>query len=244
MRRLIAPGVTWLIFAVAASAALALPIQVSSPAALSPNDAVNWAQLAETDNPFGSPLDVISNSGMPVIASGGLGFNRLTEGVSWLGNFTGGDAVLWTSVDGTDDTTSPMLVLTFASAVQGLGASIQPNYYGPFTATLEVFSGSASLGLFVVLGDSTDEQDGSAPYLGALDAAATITSVVFSITFPPQDCTDLDLNCGLAINQLDLRLAQVTAVSEPGTLSLLLSALVGIHLIGGAIRRRRLQEHR
>ena len=218
-----------LLLAVAATSAAALPVQVFDPAALAANDVVDWAQLPEDGNPYPSPLGVTSGLGRAVTVADGVGFNRLTEGSSWIGNFTIGDAVLWTSVDGSDALTSPTLLLSFAQPVYGLGAQIQPNYYGPFSATMELFSGSLSLGMFVISGSSTADEDGSAPYLGAIDSVPSITSARFTLTAPTQDCTDLLFNCGFALGRVDLR-----AVGEPPTLAIVAAALLAV----AALRRQ------
>lgn len=218
-----------LLLAVVATSAAALPVQVFDPAALAANDLVDWAQLPEDGNPHPSPLGVTSGLGRAVTVADDVGFSRLTEGSSWIGNFTIGDAVLWTSVDGSDALTSPTLLLSFAQPVYGLGARIQPNYYGPFSATLELFSGSLSVGMFALAGSSTDAEDGSAPYLGAVDSLPSITAARFTLTAPPQDCTDLLFNCGFALGRVDL-----LVVGEPPTLAVVVAALLAV----GVLRRR------
>ena len=222
MRRLLA---TLLVCCVAAlGAAQAMPVQVFSRALLAPNDTVDWAQLPEGASPFSSPLFVASNRGITVTADDGVGFSRLTEGTSWIGDFMLGEALLWTSVDGTDGGTSTAMLLQFDRALQGFGFSIQPNYYGPFTATLQLFSDLSPLALFAISATSSAAEDGSAPYLGALDSVNSITGALITITSPSQNCLDLSLNCGFAINQLDLRL-----VPEPSGLALVV--LAGLALV-------------
>lgn len=223
------------LLAVAAASASALPLQVFGSAALAPNDGVEWAQLPEEGSPYSSPLTVFSGLGRPVTSGDGVGFNRLTEGSSWIGNFTPGDAVLWTSADGSDATTSATLLLTFDQPIYGLGAQIQANYYGPFSATLELFDGSSLLGMFGISGLSTADADGSAPYLGALDSLTSITAARFTLAAPAQDCADLLMNCGFALGRVDLRV-----VSEPPSLA----AVLAWALAMGTLRRRQFTAQR
>src|SRR5687767_10153872 len=105
-----------------AGQAEATPIQVSNRMAFAPSDAIDWAaQLPESAGPYGPVLNVLSTNGLFVTANDGVGFNRLTEGVSWFGNFAPGSALIWTSLDGTNANTSGALVLNFATPVQGVG---------------------------------------------------------------------------------------------------------------------------
>lgn len=223
MKRLCARAFGTLLLALVAMGAAALPVQVFGPAGLAANDAVDWAQLPDDGSALPSPLDVVTGLGRVVTATDGTGFNRLTEGSSWIGNFAIGDAVLWTSVDGSDALTSASLLLSFAQPVYGLGAQIQANYYGAFSATLELFDGAVPLGLFVISGLSTVDGDGSAPYLGAVDSLPSITAARFTLTTPAQDCSDLLLNCGFALGRVDLR-----GVGEPPTLAMVLAAALAV----------------
>jgi hypothetical protein len=127
--------------------------------------------------------------------------------------FNIGDPLLFTSVDQTDAGSAESLLVTFAQPVYGVGTQIEANYYGPFDAQLDLYSGSVVTASYVVHGSPTAEDD-SAPYLGALSDASTITAARYSILTPSASCPNLDQDCGFAINRLDLR---VSATPEPPT---------------------------
>ena len=221
----------WILTALLAACAMAstaAPVQVFDRAALAPNDAVDWSRLAD-GSVYPSPLPVSSLSGRSVLADDGVGFTALTEGLSWIGVFSIGDPLLFTSIDQTDAGSSESLLLTFAEPVYGVGTQIQANYYGPYSAGLQLYSGSSVIASFVVAGLSTPFEDGSAPYLGALDSAPTITAARYTILTPSASCARLDLDCGFAINQLDVR-----ALAEPPGFAVLAATLAA----AAGLRRR------
>src|SRR5205814_9006380 len=114
------------------------------------------------------------------------------------------------------------------TAVAGLGLTITSNFYSAFTAKLEVFNGATLLGVFNVGVVMDGNEDGTAPFLGALSDAVNINKAVFTLTS--------NTGAGLGVNRLlttDTP-SNGTAVPEPGTLSLL-----GLGAIGAAMRRRR-----
>ncbi|MBV8819923.1 MAG: choice-of-anchor D domain-containing protein [Acidobacteriaceae bacterium] len=91
--------------------------------------------------------------------------------------------LLWTS-DAGNGGNGPVRV-TFASAMAGAGASLQADGPGAFTAKIEAFNGSTSLGYF-----TASSSQGRPVYLGVLDQSGPhITSVVFSLVSVTQGIT-------------------------------------------------------
>jgi hypothetical protein len=110
-----------------------------------------------------------------------------------------------------------------------LGLQITSNFYGAFTASLEVFNGATSLGIFNVAGVMDGNEDGTAPFLGALSNAVDINRAVFTLTS--------NTGAGLGVNRLltpDTPFRDNAAVPEPATLGL--AAFAGI-LLGRRGRR-------
>ncbi len=205
------------------STAHAAAIQVSSAAALGSNDFIDWGQLAEFSNPANGTVVTSNNGGTATIATPGE-FTARVESSSWFGNFTPGDNLLSTDVSS--------FTINFTAPVAGLGAQIQGDAYGPFTASLQLFD-SLLNPIFFTSGVSSGAQDGSAVFLGALSDAVNVASAVFTLTSSANPAIP-----GFAVNRLLLTDQPFqTTVPEPATLALL--------ALGGAAaafaRRRRAQ---
>ena len=190
---------------------------------LNGNDSYDW-----TKN-YGAPFSNIpnnsvatSNGGVKVtvnFAGGGAG-QRRDQGNGWGGNFTNGDELLWTNSPGQ----GPLNFMNFGTTLTGIGANIQADFFGAFTAQL-----CDSNGMCVQEnGNSDPNGDGSAIFIGLTDANG-FTSATFSVLTCALDCNDF------AINQLDI-VTGGTGVPEPGTILMLGSGLLGAVAYG----RRRL----
>jgi hypothetical protein len=223
--------------ALLAGPAAADTIQVGSAAALTATDFIDWGQVRVLDTggsavAKASPLGVTSNQGLSASISDGSAFTGLVEGTDWFGNFNVGDNVLYTG-DAIDPTAyATAFTIEFATAVGGLGLQITPADYLDFGASLEVFNGATSLGLFTVTGANLGAGDGTAPFLGALTDGANITRAIFTLTS--------NADAGLGVNRLLLAGGSGTTppppnpVPEPGTLSLVIIGAAGM------VARRRL----
>lgn len=185
----------------------------NGPGCLNGTDSFNWAtNYGPPFNPIPNNSIAISNSGVLTalvnFAGGGNGL-RVDQGNGWNGNFSPGDALLWTNSPGQGP-----LTFTFNQPLSGLGANIQDDFFGSFTALLQVFDAHGNLiGSFSENGTSNSNGDGSAIFIGIANDPG-IMSAVFSIA----DCS-CDPN-DFAINQLD-----VTTAAEPGVIASLSTAL-------------------
>ncbi|HZU44981.1 MAG TPA: PEP-CTERM sorting domain-containing protein [Terriglobales bacterium] len=195
------------------------------------NDSADWSQLGSPGTLVSSPFNATTVGGIGITGSfaGGGNGTVMQEGNNWFGNFAINDFVLWTNTDPNLPGQGP-LTLALSKGVSQIGAQIQADFYGAFTAQIQAFSGNTLLGTFSESGNSTSDEDNSAIYLGIKDlSGANITSIVISLTDCAQNCTDF------GINQLSLSTGQVGQVPEPGSLMLLGSGLLGL---GGFARRR------
>ena len=141
---------------------------------------------------------------------------RVDEGNGWTGNFSIGDHLLWTTGNGP-------LTLAFTFPASAVGAQIQTNSYGSFTAEIQAFQGNRLLGTFTEAGNSNGNEDGSAIFIGVMGGPQTfITSIELSIVSCSGNCADF------AINQVSYNPFEFTDIPEPISAMLLGSGLLSL----------------
>jgi hypothetical protein len=199
-------------------------VGLSSSGSLS--DQFNWSQLGGDGTVLNQTFGVTSNLGLAG-AVGLQGPNSIVAvqcpaaSCSWTGNFNAGDSLVWTS-DGNGQNNGP-LAMGFGSGVNGVGAFIQEDIPGQFTARISIYSGATLLGSYSVTSDGA----GDVVYVGLEDLSGyNITSAVFDLT----NCAGFDCS----VNDFAIDGVEVNT-PEPGSLALLGSGLVGL---AGIIRRR------
>src|SRR6266550_2742799 len=189
-------------------------VLVSSQASQGANDSVLWSQLGADGTTLGSAAAATSTRGSSVTLSL-AGSNSLVSVTcpaspcSWTGaGFTAGDSLIWTSDTGNGG--NGPLTLNFSRGVSGVGALIQADRPGQFTAQIQALNGATSLGSFTVATNA----NGDAAYIGVLDqSGANITSIVFSLMTCAGTCTDF------AIDTVNLNSAPASLVSLVSSLS-------------------------
>jgi len=125
----------------------------------------------------------------------------IQQGTNWNGNFMPGEYGIWTRNNGP-------LTVSFGNSYNFIGAFFKQNVFGPFTASLSVYTGSTLLGTVTLAGNS-QPSPGTAIFIGALDKTGpNITKVIFSET--------------AGASQKDFAIATMyLGVPEPGTMVLL-----------------------
>jgi hypothetical protein len=180
-------------------------------------DSVDWSQLGTSVTNIYSPFTFTTTLGVS-----GIGNNTNADGADWvmqqgvsaLGNFAPGDYFILGQGIGS-------LTLTFDQGYTQIGAQIQAEYFGAFTAQICDINAC-----FTENGVSNNDNDNSAIYIG-IDGA-DITSVTFSLTNAHLDPTSI------LINDVTLD-GNASVTPEPGSLLLFGT---GLAALAGALRRR------
>lgn len=143
---------------------------------------------------------------------------------SWNGGFPNGMGVLYNGVLTLGNNPGGILV-TLNQPTNGVGAWIQPDWIGSFTATISLLdSGYNVIGSYTAAGNSTNTP-GTTLFIGAYDNTADVYAVLFDTTFPGHDDD-------FAIGTVKLG---YSVVPEPSSLLLMGSSALGL---AGVIRRR------
>ena len=210
-----------LLFVCGVNRAQAAVIQVG---AFVGSDHVDWSQLSLGLQ--GTPTTTVTsvNGNSVDVTGNGDDLYAFREGTNFTGDYAVGEYGVGVAAFSGGET----LTLDFTTLVSAVGAQIQPDVYGNYTAELRLFDSGLNLigGPFQVSSSLSGSQDDSNPFLGAQSDSANIARAVFAIVLHD---TAPD-NAGVFINQLELD----AAVPEPVSLSLL-----GFGLACYSVRRRR-----
>ena len=203
-----------------AAPARATIIGITSVDALgSSRDTYDWSEL--------SGFAVTSTGGNTATATGPSGFEVLTQGTTWNGDFAPGTAVLFNLGGPPDADTS----LTFAHPVAGAGAKIDGNGSAPITAGIEAFDSSNHLlGSFAENGITSNANDDSAIFIGILGSTDDIAKIKIFINNPGSPA--------FAIGPLSTASADVSAVPLPPSMILFSTALAGLAACSWINRRK------
>ena len=215
--------------ALLACGSLASAALVTSRAALGGDDFIDWGQLALTNlgtlDPLTTPAAVTSNLGRSAsVRNTGGGLYRFNEGDGTFGgNFTTGDALLFTLFDGGS------IDIDFTVATGRAGAQIQGGSGAAFMATITAYDiGGSLLETWDFNGGavSNPRGDGSNLFIGISRASNDIDRIAFSVSYTDPLQTDLSV----AINRLSFGPAASAPggggnVPEPATLALVMLGL-------------------
>jgi len=209
-------------------------VEVTSRSALAGTDFVDWGKLGPNGTSIPNPFSINSNGGVKLTVSqaGASTFTRLDQGAGWNGNFAPGAHLLWTT--GANGPVTMSYGIT--NGVSAIGAQIQANFFGAFTATITAYDASNTvIGSFTENGVSNSNGDNSAIFLGVLSHTTSIFRIQYSVSSSvPQGQQDF------GINQLDFTKSNLSSTPEPASLTMLGIGIVG--MAGYVLRRRKKAE--
>lgn len=200
---------------------------------LSANDSALWTTLGPDTTLIPNTFSVTSSGGKTIngsFASTGTGLSAQVGG-SWgpaSGPMSTSDFLVWSYTNLTNNGTGPV-TLTFPS-VFGVGAAIQPNSPGQFTASIALYNGITLLGTAQT---ELSDLSGDAIFIGALDTTgANVTKAIFSLTVATNVNNESNFLGDFAIDTLSIN-EQITTPEPGGFL------LAGLGLIGLQWKLRR-----
>ena len=194
------------------------------------NDTVDWCQFGCTGAAFPSPSAFTSALGNTGVV-GNVGtlqpWYNLEDPNSWNGNFPPGMGLVY---NGAAFGNTPTGIATqLDEGVYGVGAWIQANFYGSFTATITLFDSSDQvIGTYSANGVANPGAPPLTLFIGALDTSADVWAAQFDVSNTAGGGEDF------AIGTLGLATTPAQGTPEPSTLMLLGSAIGFV----GVIRRK------
>jgi len=191
-----------------------------------PNDLVNWCQFGCAGGVYLTPqawTSVGLNTGL-VGNTNAMNWQNLQQGNGWGGNFAPGMGLVYNGVS-TIGTAPTSIGVYFDQPFVGVGAYIQADWFGGFTASITLLDSNLNpFFTYFAPGNSTNIPN-TALFIGAYDGTADIWGAIFNTTangFHDQDFAIGELRIG-------------SPVPEPSTLLLLAPSVLGL---GGVLRRR------
>ena len=188
-------------------------------------DPVNWCQFGCAGAALTTPQPWVSlggNTGL-VGNTNAMNWQNLQQDTYWAGNFPNLMGLVYNGVS-TIGTTPTSIGIYLDQPVNGIGAWIQADYFGGFTASITLLDSNLNPMFVYTAAGVSAYNPGTGLFIGAYDGSYDIWGAIFNTTangFHDQD---------FAIGTVKLN-----AVPEPGTLLLVGPSLLGL---AGVLRRR------
>jgi len=204
---------------------------LGSRAAQAPTDVFDWGQLGPEFTFNNSPSIVFSAAGTNVALVGnndGSQFISVTSGSGWNGNFDYGENLIWTGNSNFGFGGLGPFAMIFASPVASIGFGIQSDFYGQFTAAVDVYDSNLNyMGTGFWNGNSFFSLAGDNLFVGFVDKTAPNIGAIVISTYAGGSPADNDF----AIDAVSIGYT----TPEPSSFILLGSGLLGM---AGVVRRK------
>ncbi len=186
-----------------------LAANVTTLAALGANETIDWS----VTHPVGAQSFTVNNV---TISEPSSTFKQLIQGaVGWAGNFPTGTYVEY------DQEPSGPITFTFASPVQGFGLTLNNDFGGGFTGTINEYNGATLLASYT----SASQPLGTLLFLGVLDPTFDITSVTV-------DTAGIGGNHAFAFGNLSVVETPSANAPEPASSGMFALALLALGALG------------
>jgi hypothetical protein len=141
-----------------------------------------YVQLGQSANSnLGNLTTILSPQALQRVTQGGLS-------ASWNGNFTSGDALIYSS-------NQRYIVFKFKNKVKSVGFQIQSGVLGSFSCGFQVFDSSDCIvGQTTASGTSSTANDGSALFVGINNSNTCIEKVVVRLDPPTPSINRFSIN--------------------------------------------------
>lgn len=203
-------GGKWLRSVLLGAVLVVAPIQAAFASLILTNDrnailtdyTIDWANLGDDLTSVAGPFT------LGTATVGGASSFGVFSGSTYNADFKPTDSVL-ALVDPNFDPLAGIFSITFATAIQGVGAQVQANGFGSFSGVIRAFNAANMLlGSFAINGFNGGSGNGSAVFAGVISSAVDITRIEFA-----------SFGSGAAINAVSVD------VPEPSTWLMLLMGL-------------------
>jgi len=192
---------------------------------------INWCQFTGAcpgAGSFPTPTAWVSSgsdTGWVGLNATGQNFETRQQGSTWNGNFASGMGLVYNGGSDGSGHTPTDVVLLFNQAEYGAGAYVESGEYGAFTATITLYDSSdAVIDSFVEAGDSENDP-GTAIFIGAYDPTADVWAVGFNIL-------NADQVDDVGIGTAGLMDSPPATTPEPASVLLIAPALLGLAAFG------------
>ena len=203
-------GGKWLRSMLVGAVLVTAPMQAAFASLIMTNDrdailtdyTIDWASVGEDLTSVGGLFTIDTAT-----VSGASNFT-VFSGSTYNSDFKPTDSVL-ALVDPNFDPLAGIFSITFATAIQGVGAQVQASQFGSFSGFIRAFNAANMLlGSFAINGMNGGNGNGSAVFAGVISSAVDITRIEFA-----------SFGSGAAINSVSVD------VPEPSTWLMLLVGL-------------------